>query len=369
MTRATGRIGTMVSTVQSAWRRLDAYLERRIRQRVTLRGLGFTLITIAIGVAAFLTANNLLFLLLALLLSALLVSGFVSRLGLAGLEVDLELPRHVAARVPCPATVKLRNHKQWIPSFALRLQGSPQSGFTQPVFFTMLAGGGQARVPLTLEFPRRGQYREDAFEFSTRFPFGFTDRRVRVAIERDLIVYPSVLPQPGFEQILQRLEGEIASRQRGRGDDFHRIRPYEHGEATRHVDWKTTAHTGALQVREFVQPEQPQVEIVLDLAIGAGQMEWLEEAIDCCAYLGWSLSERRAPFRFRTQLCDLRIPDEAEVYDMLRFLALVEPLYAASNVPDPRFASNTDEALVVLFSRRSGTDPRQRPDHGTAREA
>lgn len=368
MTRAAGKV-SVAATVRQAWRRLDAYLESRIRQRVTLRGLGFTLITIAIGVTAFVTANNLLFLLLALLLAALLVSGFVSRLGLAGLEVDLELPRHVSARIPCPATVKLRNHKQWIPSFALRLQGSPNSGFTQPVYFGLLAGGGQVRAPLTLEFPRRGQYREDAFEFSTRFPFGFTDRRVRVAIERDLIVYPSVLPQPGFEQILQRLEGEIASRQRGRGDDFHRIRPYEHGEGTRHVDWKTTAHTGSLQVREYVQPEQPRVEIVLDLAIGVGEMAWLEEVIDCCAYLGWSLSERRAPFRFRTQLCDLRIPDEAEVYDILRFLALAEPLYAASNVPDPQFASNSDEALVVYFSRRSGTDPRHRPSDGAARPA
>ena len=39
--------------------------------------------------------------------------------------------------------------------------------------------------------------------------------------------------------------------QRGRGHDFYRIRPYETLESARHVDWKATAHTRDLQVREY----------------------------------------------------------------------------------------------------------------------
>ena len=58
-------------------------------------------VTVAVvGLAAFVSGNNLLFLLFAALLATMLISGFVSRLGLAGLELNLELPEHVAARRP-----------------------------------------------------------------------------------------------------------------------------------------------------------------------------------------------------------------------------------------------------------------------------
>ncbi len=62
---------------------------------MTGSGLLFSLIIAIVGVAAFVSANNLLFLLLAAMLSTLMVSGFVSRLSLAGLEVDFVLPDHV----------------------------------------------------------------------------------------------------------------------------------------------------------------------------------------------------------------------------------------------------------------------------------
>jgi len=53
------------------------------------------------------SANNLLFLILATMLATLLVSGFISRLCLAGLELDLLLPEHISAG-PCGARQALR---------------------------------------------------------------------------------------------------------------------------------------------------------------------------------------------------------------------------------------------------------------------
>ena len=57
---------------------------------------------------------------------------------------------------------------------------------------------------------------------------------------RDVIVYPSIDPQDGFEELLISLQGEIASFYRGQGSDFYRIRPYEVLESAHHVDWKAT---------------------------------------------------------------------------------------------------------------------------------
>src|SRR5215469_4312364 len=85
-----------------------------LRQQVTRAGLAFALTLLIIALAAFLSANNLLFLILAAMLSTLLVSGFISRLGIAGLELDLVLPEHISARRKVRAGVRLKNLKRWI---------------------------------------------------------------------------------------------------------------------------------------------------------------------------------------------------------------------------------------------------------------
>ena len=61
-------------------------LQRGVKCRVTRGGFLFILAVTPIGTAAVASANNLLFLVVATMLSVLLVSGLVSRLGLAGLE-------------------------------------------------------------------------------------------------------------------------------------------------------------------------------------------------------------------------------------------------------------------------------------------
>jgi hypothetical protein len=59
---------------------------------VTLAGAAFAGVILLVGLAAFASANNLLFLLLAAMLAALSISGFVGRLSLAGLEIACVYP-------------------------------------------------------------------------------------------------------------------------------------------------------------------------------------------------------------------------------------------------------------------------------------
>ena len=59
-------------------------MSRRIRYRVTRAGLLFTIAISIVAFAAVVSANNLLFLVLAAMMATLLVSGLVSRLCLAG---------------------------------------------------------------------------------------------------------------------------------------------------------------------------------------------------------------------------------------------------------------------------------------------
>src|SRR5689334_8116082 len=83
------------------------------------------LATVLVGTGAVVSANNLLFLILATMLSTLLVSGFVSRLCLAGLELDFLVPEHVTAKTDIGGRLYVRNLKTWMPSFSIHVAGIP----------------------------------------------------------------------------------------------------------------------------------------------------------------------------------------------------------------------------------------------------
>ncbi|MEP7352740.1 MAG: DUF58 domain-containing protein [Acidobacteriota bacterium] len=334
-----GAAELMLRWSKSRWKNAQAAWSARLRQRMTRAGLAFTLAMLLVAIAAFLSANNLLFLILAAMLSTFLVSGFIGGLGLAGLELDLSLPAHASAGRDIYARVQIRNVKRWLPSFSIHLSMLHVAGPPEPVaYFPVIPGAGQVEQSIQMRFEQRGAYEERSFEVSTRFPFGFTERRETVTIRHEVLVYPCLDPQPGFAQLLSTVRGEIGTTSRGRGTELYRIRPYEAMESSRHVDWKATAHTGQLQVREFAEEQDRSVLIYLDLhvpaSLGTGG-PWFENAVDCCAYLAFELGERRVRFRFQTQDFDRTSPDESDVYEILRYLALVASRpYGRPDVPN-----------------------------------
>lgn len=328
-------------------KRLREWIAGSLRQRLTLAGALFSLTVLMVGIGAFASANNLLFLVLAAMLSTLLVSGFVSRLGLAGLELDLKLPEHITARRKMAARMIVRNSKTWMPSFSIHLAGSPGSAFTSELYFPVIPGGARLEEPVEVEFHRRGIHKQNSFHFSTRFPFGFTERRIQVTLRRPVLVYPSLDPQPQFNELFADVRGELEARQRGRGHDFYRIRPYEALESSRHVDWRATAHTGDLQIREFAREQEHRLQIVLDLDVGSDRLSWLEHAIDCCAWLTWKIAQRGGRVRLRTQDFDVSLPEQGDVYTILEYLALASPA-AGKSLPAP----DENSSYSILFTAR-----------------
>jgi uncharacterized protein (DUF58 family) len=314
------------------WEQLRGALARRIRYKVTRGGLLFTLAILVVSLAAVVSANNLLFLIVATMLATLLISGLVSRLCLAGLELDFQVPEHVAAGRHVPGKLFVRNQKWLMPSFSIRAEGirDPASPTLKSgVYFPLIAAGAAVEEIVEVRFPRRGAYRQNSFAFSTSFPFGFLEKSARVTLRREMTVYPSIDPHPGFEDLLLGIAGEIETHYRGLGKDFYRIRPYEAFESSRHVDWKASAHVGSLQVREFAREQEQTVEIFLDRDIPAQLDAWFEHAIDCCAFLAWRLSSQGAAIHFRSQGFDFRQPEEGDIYTILRYLALVYPQSAS----------------------------------------
>lgn len=328
-----------------------SWLRSRVRFRVTRGGVLFFLALILTGAGAFVSANNLLFLVFSAMLALLLVSGFLSRLVLSGLEIELLLPAHVSARAPSPARVRIRNLKRLTPSFSVELSGrrAPLSGtppiLTTPLYLPLIPGRATIEAPIDVTFPHRGRHRENLFALSTRFPFGFLRKSMTVALRRETIVYPTLEPQPDSEVWFAEIAAEIESNTRGAGQDFYRIRPWESSDEARMVDWKSTARTGALQVREYSRERQRAVELLFDRRAPAQDPAAFERAVERCAFLVWELSAREAEIRFRSQAFRCDVPEDAEVYAILRYLALVEPL---PGIADPPTFDPEDEAALRL---------------------
>jgi len=66
------------------------------------------------------------------------------------------------------------------------------------------------------------------------------------------------------------------------------------------------------------------VELFLDLETPEGLKEWFEHAVDCCAFLAWRLAGKAVGIHFRTQDFDFRLPEEGDIYTILKYLAVVE---------------------------------------------
>jgi uncharacterized protein (DUF58 family) len=322
-----------------------SWLSYQIDYKVTREGIVYIGGILVVALAALNTGNNLLFMVLACLLAGMLISGFLSRVVLGGVEVRLELPEHIFARRTILAVADLHNEKQLSPSFSIslvsemadpnprnpRLQPAPRI-LDRPVYFPYIPHGQTARQSIELTFPKRGVYRQDVLGLRTKFPFGFLQKTRRLKSGIEAVVYPQIQPTEEFYEILPLVTGELESYQRGRGNDLYAIRDYQFNDSARHVDWKASARTGVLQVKEYAREDERRVMLVLDPFVGpdlseAQAAEQFERAVTLCAGLAWHFYEISSVMEFRSAgFATPRISAGEIVYDVLRYLASVAPL-------------------------------------------
>jgi len=354
----------------------------------------YILISVVIGIAAINTGNNLLYVVVAALLSAILVSGIASALVLRSLMLDVHLPENVFAGRPMLACLLLRNASSWLPSFSVRVvpakrknnkerwrweastfafprNRAPQNQWLrlpdrrlrrvreeaqkpilqESVYFPFLAPGQQLRADLEISFPARGRYGEKNFGLATRFPFSFLMKTRRINLAREVIVYPVVDSTEQFLQVLPMVTGEFETFVRGRGYDLYRIREYMPDDSARHVDWKATARTGALKVREFSREDERKLRIVFDNpAPGVLPLVVYERAVRLAASLGWHFHHEDVEVSFAAPGLE---PTE-DVFTFLRYLALVEPEEAT---PVFNRLRATEDYNVIVTARDAAEMP------------
>jgi uncharacterized protein (DUF58 family) len=342
---------------------------RLTRDGIIYLGAVFILILAAVN-----TGNNLLFMILGCCLAGILISGVLSRVVLTGVDLKFDLPERIFAEQPVLAEIELHNQKQWWPSFSLRVVGENKQGraqiLTQPVFFPYIPSQTALRQKVELRFPRRGAYRQDAFGVRTRFPFGFFEKTRQVGSKLEIVVYPHVEPTEQFYEVLPLLSGEMASHFRGRGHELHSLREYQSSDSARFVDWKVSARSGRLMVREFAREDERRVRLVLDPFIGppradlgplaeAEHSERFERAVSMAACIAWHFHEINSVLQFRTNSFSTPMaPADEIIYDTLRELALIQPEASASGgafLDD--LASESEIFKIILTCRAQHSIP------------
>jgi uncharacterized protein (DUF58 family) len=361
---------------------------------VTRSGLIYILISVVIGIAAINTGNNLLYVIVAALLSAIVVSGVASAWVLRSLSLDVHLPEHVFAGRPMLARLLLRNRSSWLPSFSIRVvpgkrkssgdrwhwekytRGFPKNRpeqeqwfrwpdrrlrrvqgdgekpiLRESVYFPFVAPGQELRADLEISFPNRGRYCEKNFGLATRFPFSFLTKTRRVNLAREVIVFPAVEPAQHFLDVLPMVTGEFESFVAGRGYDLHRIREYMPDDSARHVDWKATARTGTLKVREYSREDERKLRIIFDNpSPGTISPDAYEQVVRVAASLAWHFHHEDVEVSFVA--ADLE--PTADVYAFLLYLALVGP---REETPVFHRLRPSDDYNLIVTARQEGDVP------------
>jgi uncharacterized protein (DUF58 family) len=380
------------------------YLARRVAitrvrdaldYEVTREGLVYMALVLVIGVAALNTGNNLLFIIVSAMLAAIIVSGIASAAMLQRVSVEVSLPEHVFAGDDVSGRVNVHNHSRWWPAFSISVvppkvkkqkikwvlhrsmfrwppKAPPEKQWLkipdlylsrivvpavraeilkEPVYFPYLPPAAPAGAEVELSFARRGRFVQDGFGISTRFPFSFLSKTRRIALKREIIVYPRIEPTDEFFQVLPMITGEFESFIAGRGYDLYRIREYLPEDSARHVDWKATAKTGALKVREFTKEDERKLRIVFDNpAPDDVSPEHYEKYVAVAASLGWHFSGENTELSFAAdeKLCS---PD---IFGFLHYLALTAPRKGESILDSLPLS---DDYNVIFTARARGSIP------------
>jgi hypothetical protein len=205
---------------------------------------------------------------------------------------------------------------------------------------------------IELAFPRRGHYTQDGFSLATRFPFSFLVKSRKVTLERDLLVYPALLESDDFLDVLPMITGEFVSYVRGRGIELYRIREYTPQDPGRFVDWKATAKTGDMKVREFTREDERRLRLVFDNPEpGRVSPEAYERAVSMAASLACHFNSENIDLSYAGSCYDGGL----HLQDFLRYLATVQP-----DSRDPQFLDAlpvSQDYNVILSSRPRGTLP------------
>jgi uncharacterized protein (DUF58 family) len=347
--------------------RLRAFLRHLTQHRstrLTSEGLQFLLFTLAVGVAAINTGNNLFYLLLAMMLSIILISGVVAEHCLRRLEFHRHLPDLLFANEPTTATLVVKNQKSRLPSFSLLFYDvSEGRDLDRGLTLRQLLPGTNRLLSYPLVAVRRGRLHFDGIRVVTSFPFGLFVKKAYYPVEGMAVVCPAITPlEDGILQDLLAVGYEHSAHRRGHGNDLYNLRLYHAGDDSRNIHWATTARTSKLTVRETEAENQRRATIYLSIVAPNSHDALFEDAVAFTASLVHHLADRGYHLRLVTESSSSSFGQgKTHVLPLLRMLALCERRSpdAGLGVPShmwPAEQNDVEEGALIVVRPWDGAE-------------
>ena len=339
----------------------------RVSLNVTGTGYLYLATLLIVAFAAFNTGNNLIYLIFSAGLSLLLISEIFSIANLSRIHTHISIPEYATAKENLTAQIQVINRKTWFPSFSLSVSGTirvtipakagnPSTPLQRSLlaYLPLLQGGAATCETVNLCFPRRGLFAIDRLEFGSRFPFGFVRKRRKILGTTHIIVLPETELIPGIFEGHSLLETTLDSLSRGWGSDLHSIRPYVSNDNARFLDWKASAKSGQLLIREFTREEERKACLVFNNGV-AGAEEWddrtFEKAVVLCANIARYLQSTHCEIRLISAEGSTHYGNSpSALVNILKLLALIQP-HSSASIDWERV--RREHGLKLIFRSRS----------------
>ena len=233
--------------------------QRTQKVRVTLPGVVLIGLSMGVGLAAYNSASNILFITLSLLLSCLVLSGVLSWLNLRALTWELIAEAPMRAGQPHPVTLRVENAKRVLPTYGVWFElKSTSIANTERLG---LRGRLDPRAEMRLEWSvcpaRRGRERLELAAVGSLFPFGFLRKTFSVDESAEVIVWPAPVEYRRSPAALwERLQPGHPLKRAGVGGDLFALRRYRQGDSHRLIHWKASARLRQLMVTRYAAEGQ-----------------------------------------------------------------------------------------------------------------
>lgn len=175
------------------------------------------------------------------------ISGFFGRFNITRLDLDLSFPVEIYAKRDFPVFVNLTNRKHIYPVFLIKVKI-----FDKSLLFPFFEKRDKKYIILNLE--KRGKYKIEKVEITSSFPFNFFVRVYELNKKIEFIVFPE--PKKFYKEtvfyVKRDKKGDYeSSRIKGYEGELISIKDYIEGTPLKYVDWKSSAKTGLLKIKEF----------------------------------------------------------------------------------------------------------------------
>lgn len=235
------------------------------RLKLTREGRYYIAVTFGVGLVGIITANNLLYVLLGMLLSLIVVSGMLSDSALRDIRVHRKLPHRAQVGRPHFVEIEVHNDKKRMPSYAIEVEDLRAGQPADKRCFFLKVSPGSSQVAAYRRVPtRRGIDEHIGFRVATRFPFGLFEKSRQITLSGEIVIYPGTDPvELPPRTSTERREGRTFVA-RGHGDDILGVRPMREGDDPRDIYWRRSTHRDHKVVRERAREVRAQVRLKLD---------------------------------------------------------------------------------------------------------